>query len=72
MTRRIFKDYGKEVVVPTRAQREALLAVYRRTPLEVTFLQFRRSAEMSMVTGTFMVPWQGMVLGIELDGYTHS
>jgi hypothetical protein len=55
-----------------------LLAVYRRgaSTNPPSFLQFRRSAVLLFGTGgiaeVLFVPWAGMVLGIERDGYTHS
>ena len=70
----------------TRPQREALLTIYNRQP-ELndgrarrqwgdlsgrTYLQFRRTARYDFLLGCVMVPFAGMVLGIERDGYTHS
>ena len=55
----------------TRAQREALYGVYCRTPLEVSYREFRRSAAIAF-GDCLMVKWQGMDLGIETDGYVHS
>lgn len=37
----------------------------------VTYREFRRTARKSFL-GCVMVPWCGMWLGIEEDGYTHS
>jgi hypothetical protein len=37
---------------------------------KMTYRQFRRLAVSSF--GALMVPWCGMWLGIEQDGYTHS
>lgn len=54
----------------TRAQMEALLRVYQRTDLGMSYLSFRRTVRPAF--GCIMVPWQGMWLGIETDGYTHS
>jgi hypothetical protein len=36
----------------------------------MTYRQFRKLARVSF--GALMVPWCGMWLGIEQDGYTHS
>ena len=55
----------------TKAQQKAILKVYLRDPTEAqSYLQFRRR----VVRGfdCLMLPWKGMWLGIELDGYTHS
>jgi hypothetical protein len=72
------------MVRTTKEQRQALARVYHRTLDPVQFdppsinrrawLQgyraFRRTVHGSF--GCIMVPWAGMVLGIEPDGYTHS
>lgn len=41
-----------------------------RMPHTMTYRQFRKLAHVSF--GCVMVPWCGMWLGIETDGYTHS
>ncbi len=59
-----------------RAQCVALKKIYMRTKLtdengdKLSYLSFRRY----VVPGydCVMVPWSGMWLGIEPDGYTHS
>jgi hypothetical protein len=57
----------------TPAQRTALLAIYCRedTPRQ-SYLSFRRTAHVDHLLDCVMVPWCGMWLGIEPDGYTHS
>lgn len=56
----------------TKAQQVALLAVYNRKNMwPQTYLQFRRTAFLAF-GDCVMVPWCGMVLGIETDGHTHS
>jgi hypothetical protein len=37
-----------------------------------SYLHFRRTAKLDRMLGCVMVPWKGMVLGIEKDGHTHS
>lgn len=60
----------------TRAQREALFRVFQRdfsasfTPRSPQYRQFRRTVLPG--PGCLMLPWHGMWLGIEPDGYTHS
>lgn len=66
----------------TREQRVALKQVYDRGPIRpslvgpnwtgpgLTYRQFRRNARPGF--DCLMVPWCGMWLGIETDGYTHS
>lgn len=60
----------------TRAQRVALLSVYRRNwggnTKPRTYRAFRRTAQRPPFDDCIMVPWCGMWLGIESDGYTHS
>ena len=64
---------------PSKLQLQALLRVYNRGPIcglhgdkPMSYLQFRRSARMASYLDCLMVPWCGMWLGIEKDGYTHS
>ena len=49
---------------------------YRPLPNEpirpVTYREFRRTVQSPCYDTCIMVPWQGMWLGIETDGYTHS
>jgi len=61
----------------TRAQREALKRVYHRayTPMRdgvhfMNYFAFRRTVFLG--PGCIMVPFAGMLLGIEPDGYAHS
>ena len=54
----------------TRDQRKALKRKWDRDNQGLSYIQFRRT----VVHGydCIMVPWCGMWLGIETDGYTHS
>jgi hypothetical protein len=55
----------------TKAQQKAVLKVYLRDTGEASsYLKFRRR----VIRGfdCVMLPWKGMWLGIEKDGYTHS
>lgn len=59
----------------TKAQRKALKKVYDRennSPLFnlMSYRQFRKTVLYG--SDCIMVPWCGMWLGIEKDGYTHS
>lgn len=54
----------------TKEQQQALLRVYNRKDLGMSFLSFRRTAVQGY--DCVMVQWCGMWLGIEQDGYTHS
>lgn len=74
------------MVPTTKPQRKALKAVYDRCPqypplteeevrvgikaLPISYRSFRRSVRPG--PDCIMVPWLGMWLGIEADGYTHS
>lgn len=59
----------------TKEQQRALYAVYLRKPEREryfqSYLRFRRTAFLAF-GDCLMVPWFGMVLGIEVDGHTHS
>jgi len=58
-------------MVLTREQRVALKRVYDRGQNNgLTYLAFRRTVRQGY--DCIMVPWSGMCLGIERDGYTHS
>ena len=58
----------------TRQQREALFRVWKRVQNETenppSYLTFRRTTQPGW--DCIMVPFAGMWLGIEKDGYTHS
>ena len=61
----------------TKLQRQALARVYHRsyTPMRdgvhfKNYYTFRRTVFLG--PGCIMVPFAGMLLGIEPDGYTHS
>ena len=68
----------------TRAQRESLKKVYDRQPLflagyygldstRMGYREFRKTIQPMFGSDPgIMVPWCGMWLGIEADGYTHS
>ena len=55
-----------------REQMEALKRVWLRNASTnpATYLQFRRTVQYGY--DCIMLPWAGMWLGIETDGYTHS
>lgn len=63
-------------MVLTKQQRKALKRVYDRpnscgtSATGMTYRKFRRTVQQGF--GCIMVPWCGMWLGIEKDGYTHS
>ena len=62
----------------TRKQREAMFEVFRRGRTDFAggsnpaYRAFRRTCQVVYHMGCIMVPWRGMWLGIEPDGYTHS
>lgn len=60
----------------TRAQRVALVNVYGRdwgeNPKPRTYRDFRRTVQREVCGDAVLVPWCGMWLGIEPDGYTHT
>lgn len=57
----------------TPSQAVALLNVYNRDrSIAPTFRAFAETAQYDHLMGCILVPWKGMALGIETDGYTHS
>lgn len=55
----------------TRPQRESLFKIFQRDHNDAqTYREFRR--RVVFCSDYVMIPWCGMWLGIELDGYTHS
>jgi len=60
----------------TPAQWDSLMNLYTRQCKESanpkTLNQFLDGAWNSPLLGCVMVPWCGMQIGIETDGYTHS
>jgi hypothetical protein len=62
------------MVKTTREQRVALKVIWQRRiwdlPNPLSYREFRRTVTPGL--GYIMVPWAGMWLGIEPDGYTHS
>ena len=57
--------------VPTKAQQKSLLGLYQRYQQSPSFLRFRRNAFWAF-GNVLMVPWCGMIVGIEPDGEVHS
>lgn len=57
--------------IPTKLQQRALLTLYQRFNQSSSFLKFRRNAFWAF-GDCLMVPWSGMIVGIEKDGHTHS
>lgn len=61
------------MVRTTREQREALLRIWRRDANALSYFQFRRTVQPTIgCDGAVVVPWCGMWLCIETDGYAHS
>ncbi len=69
----------------TKEQRRALFRVWRRpasvklrmtgkreSATGLSYREFRRTVQPGFGGDYIMVPWCGMWLGIEADGYTHS
>lgn len=54
----------------TKPQQQALKRKWSQDSQGLTYRQFRRTAFQTI--DCIMVPWFGMYLGIETDGYTHS
>lgn len=72
------------MVRTTRAQRAALKRLFDRGPIyrdadarsggqRMSYREFRKTIQTEIGGfGAIMVPWAGMWVGIEKDGYTHS
>lgn len=58
----------------TRQQRLALKRVFDRNPVRYqhNYRTMRRLVQRTAFDDSIMLPWCGMWLGIEPDGYTHS
>lgn len=58
----------------TRAQQREIAKLYRRIKEPaVSYRQFRRSVKPLFAgQGCAVVEWQGMIIGVEPDGYAHS
>ena len=56
-----------------KAQRAALHKLWQRNSNDLTYRQFRSTVQPFFGGDPcVLVPWCGMWLGIESDGYTHS
>ena len=57
----------------TKSQRRAIRRVYDRNHDGArSYLEFRRRVVPAVLMDCILLHWQGMVLGIERDGHTHS
>lgn len=57
-------------MILTREQRESLYRKWIQSNQGLSYKQFRKTVQIGY--DCIMVPWCGMWLGIETDGYTHS
>lgn len=66
--------------VITKAQQKAVLRLWKRDKQSAkergrelkSYKQFRKTAHWSHTNDCLMIPFAGMWVGIEKDGYTHS
>ena len=59
-------------MILTKEQRKALFNIWSRGS-NLTYKQFRRTAERGFwLDDAVVIPWNGMWLAIETDGYIHS
>lgn len=56
----------------SKAQRKALLKVWKLNSGGLSYRQFRKQVQPFLGDTCVLVPWCGMWLGIEDNGYTHS
>ena len=57
----------------TKEQRRAVYRKYLQNPDGArSYLEFRRRVGLGFAGEYIMLPWCGMYVGIERDGYTHT
>ncbi len=59
-------------MILTKEQRLALFRKWQQDDQKMSYRAFRRSVQAMSFDSCVIVPWNGMWLGIERDGYTHS
>ena len=62
--------YDRGEIWPKHAMRDVFTGRIMGGVKPLTYRQFRKTVEPG--PGCIIVPWKGMWLGIETDGYTHS
>jgi len=61
------------MVRTTKEQRKAIKRVFDRLPAEATYRDFRKLVQPTFgCDGAVALPWCGMWLLVEQDGYCHS
>ena len=61
------------MVRTTRKQREAIARLWARTEERPPYRRFRRAVSGTFgMDGAVVVPWCGMFVAIERDGYSHT
>jgi len=59
--------------VLTKEQQQSLKRIYYRDTDEYnSYLSFRRQVQHLIHDDCIMIPWKGMWIGIETDGYDHT
>ena len=56
----------------TEDQKRGVKKLYDRLENKPSYLAFRRAAKVLSLDRVLFVPFAGMVVGIEKDGYAHS
>ena len=56
----------------TGEQKRGVKKLYDRLQSKPSYLAFRRAAKVLSLDRVLFVPFAGMVVGIEKDGYAHS
>jgi hypothetical protein len=60
-------------MITTREQREKLFQLFWRQSERKTYRAFRKDAQPTIgCDGAIVVPWNGMWVCIERDGYSHT
>lgn len=60
------------MTVLTKEQQQDIKSLYERAEIRTSYLSFRRQARYNHIMECVMLPWCGMLVGIERDGYIHS
>jgi hypothetical protein len=61
------------MVITTKQQRQSLYKLWRRQPNWTRYREFRSTVQPTIgCDGAVVVPWCGMWVCIETDGYTHT
>lgn len=67
-----FGGYPLHLGEVSQAQFDALKRLWERSSEDIVFEDFLAKATPELGGNALMIPWQGMIVGIEPDGHTHT